>query len=77
MIYGLDSGHQNECYLNPFIISTSVLYTKMISFVGFPQVMDFPTCKKSQVLSPKMSSAFNPILHRSSTKVPTKELDQF
>lgn len=37
----------------------------MISFVDFPQVMDFPTGKKSQVLSPKMSSSFNPSLHRS------------
>ena len=47
----------------------------MISFVDFPQVMDFPTGKKSQVLSPQMSSSFNSSLHRSSTRVSTKEID--
>ena len=56
-------------------INFSIIY-KMISFVDFPQVMDFPTGKKSQVLSPHMSSSFNQSLYRSSTKVTTKEIDQ-
>ena len=75
MIYGLDSGHQNECYLNPFIISTSVLYTKWYLLLIFHQWWIFRRARNHKFKVHKCQALLIQVCTGVPQRLPTNEKD--